>query len=258
MDYGIKELYSVALKSTFNMDINGQHYDKDEVIMRFDKILIATVNEDKTSSTARGGAGNNTLVYWDNTRDTQFHCEQGVLSKAGLSILANSKIVKKEQGEVISVPVIGEEQDPENGQITLKYQPNGNGFIYDKQTGEKLYSGLTEKTYPASQTIIADYSFDYTNGGDTLEIGNRLLNGYLRLEGKMRLKDDSDGHDKTAIVTIPKIRITSSLTMRLGKNATPTVGNFSFIGYPVGNRGAQQVMSIQILNDDIDSDFGMV
>ena len=46
--------------------------------------------------------------------------------------------------------------------------------------------------------------------------------------------------------------------MRLGKNADPTVGDFNFIGYPVGDRGSQKVMSIQILNDDIDSDFGMM
>lgn len=258
MDYGIKELYSVALKSTFNMEIDGVKYEKDEVIMRFDKILIAHVHEDKSAIQARGGYNNKTLITWDNTKDTQFSCEQGVISKTGLAILSNSKLVKKLEGETISVPIVGEEQEPINGLVTLKYKPNGTGFIYDKETGEKLYGGLTEQTYPASRAIIADYHFNYTNGGDVLEVGNRLFNGYLRLEGKMRLKDDSDGHDKTAIVTIPRIRITSSLTMRLGKNADPTVGNFSFIGYPVGDRGAQKVMIIQMLNDDIDSDFGMV
>jgi hypothetical protein len=255
MDYGIKELYSVALKTTFNMEINGVHYDKDEVLIRFDKILLASMNEDKSNNQARGGYNNATLITWDNTKDVQFHCEQGVISRVGLSILSNSKLFKKLEGENISVPIIGEEQDPENGFITLKYTPNGTGFIYDKESGEKLFSNLTERTYPAAAPIIADYSFDYTNGGEVLEVGDRLLNGYLKLEGKMRLKDDSDGHDKTAIVTIPRIKITSSLTMRLGQNTHPMVGNFSFIGYPVGMRGAQKVVDIQFLNDDIDSDF---
>lgn len=258
MDYGIKELYSVALKATFNMELNGTNFEKDEVIMRFDKILIAHVTEDKSSTQARGGVNNPTLIYWDNTRDVQFNCTQGVLSKSGLSILSNSKLVKKTKGEIVSVPIIGEEQEPENGIVKLKHKPNGTGFIYDKETGEKLYGGLTEQTYPINRPIIADYHFNYENGTETLEIGNKLLNGYLRLEGKMRLKDDSDGHDKTALVTIPRIRITSSLIMRLGKNADPTVGDFNFIGYPVGDRGSQKVMSIQILNDDIDSDFGMM
>lgn len=258
MDYGIKELYSVALKATYKMEIGGITYEPNEVVMRFDKLLIAHVSEDKTMSSARGGVNNNSLITWDNTRDVQFMCEQGVLSKTGLALLSRSKLVHKNEGEKISVPIVGEEIEPENGLITLKYRPNGTGYIYDLESGKKLYSNLTEQTYPAENSVIADYEFDYSNGSDILEVGHRLFNGYLKLEGKMRLKDDSDGHDKTAIVTIPQIKITSSLTMRLGKNANPTVGNFSFIGYPVGQRGAQQVMSIQMLNDDIDSDFGMV
>lgn len=258
MDYGIKELYSVALKATYKMEIGGIVYEPGEVVMRFDKLLIAHVSEDKTMSSARGGVNNNSLITWDNTRDVQFMCEQGVLSKTGLALLSRSKLVHKNEGEKISVPIIGEEIDSENGLITLKYKPNGTGYIYDLESGKKLYSNLTEQTYPAENSVIADYEFDYVNGSDTLEVGHRLFNGYLKLEGKMRLKDDSDGHDKTVIMTIPQIKITSSLTMRLGKNANPTVGNFSFIGYPVGMRGAQKVVSFEILNDDIDSDFGMV
>ena len=258
MDYGIKELYSVALKATYNMEIGGVTFEPGEVVMRFDKLLIAHIAEDKTISSARGGASNSPLVTWDNTRDVQFMCEQGVISKSGLAILSRSKLLHKNQGEKISVPIIGEEIEPENGIITLKYMPNGNGFIYNAETGKKLYSNLNSQTYAATDTVIADYEFDYTNGSDTLEVGHRLFNGYLKLEGKMRLKDDSDGHDKTVIVTIPQLKITSSLTMRLGKNANPTVGSFSFIGYPVGQRGAQKVVSFEILNDDIDSDFGMV
>ena len=255
MDYGIKELYSVALKSTYNMEIDGVQYAPGEVIMRFDKILIAHLSEDKTTKSARGGATNDTLIAWDNTQDVQFACEQGVVSKTGLALLSRSKLFKKTKGEIISVPVIGEEVYPDNKKITLAHKPNGTGFIYDLETGEKLYENLTEQTYPAERAVIADYNYDYTNGAEVLEVGNRLFNGYLKLEGKMRLKDDSDGHDKTVIVTIPRIKLTSSLTMRLGRNANPTVGNFSFIGYPVGQRGAQKVVSFTILNDDIDSDF---
>lgn len=254
-DYGIKELYSVALKATYNIEIGGKTYEQDEVILRFDKLSIAHINEDRSSRAATGGHMNKTLISWDNTKDVQFTCSEGVLSKTSLAILSNSKIVEKNEGEIISVPVIGEEIIPENGVVTLKHKPNGIGFIYDKESGEKLYSGLTELTYQALNPVIADYNYDYSNGEGILEIGHRLFKGYIKLEGKMRLKDDSDGHDKTAIVTIPRIKLTSSLAMRLGKHADPMVGNFSFIGYPVGMRGAEQVMSIQFLNDDIDSDF---
>ena len=254
-DYGIKELYSVALKATYDIEIGGKIYVPEEVILRFDKILIAQANENVTTNKATGGSNNKTLITWDNTKEVQFACSEGVLSKTSLAILSNSKIIEQPKTENISIPVIGEEITPVNGFITLKHKPNGIGFIYDKESGEKLYENLADITYASLNPVIADYNYDYTNGAEVLEVGNRLFKGYIKLEGKMRLKDDSDGHDKTAIVTIPRIRITSSLAMRLGKNANPTVGNFSFIGYPAGKRGAEQVMSIQILNDDIDSDF---
>jgi hypothetical protein len=254
-DYGIKELYSVALKATYNMDIGEKTYEKDEVILRFDKILIAHINEDRSSISATGGYNNKSLITWDNTKDVRFTCTEGVLSKTSLAVISNSKIIQQNKGENISVPVIGEEITPVNGYVTLKHKPNGTGFIYNKETGEKLYSNLTEQTYATIYPVVADYNYDYSNGADTFEIGNKLFKGYIKLEGKMRLKDDSDGHDKNAIITIPHIKIISSLAMRLGKNADPTVGNFSFIGYPTGMRGAEQVMSIQVLNDDIDSDF---
>lgn len=252
--YGIKELYSVAIKATYNMSFAGRNYEEGETIFSFDKIQIAHLSEDKSSTSARGGYGNNPLISWDNTRDVQFYCSEGVLSKKSIGIISNSKIFVKNE-ELIEVPIINEEHEPENGVITLKYQPNGKGFIYDLATGEKLFSNLTEQTYTAAAPIIADYYYNYDKGATSIEIGNQAFPGYLHLEGKMRLKDDKDGHDKTAIVVIPRIKISSSLSMRLGRNAEPTVGNFSFIGYPVGERNSQKVCFIHILNDDIDSDF---
>jgi hypothetical protein len=43
--------------------------------------------------------------------------------------------------------------------------------------------------------------------------------------------------------------------MRLGENASPLMGTFKAIGYPVGSRGDSKVMEILFLEDDIDSDF---
>lgn len=252
--YGIKELYSVAIKATFNIEFAGKHYEKGETIFSFDKMQIAHLSEDKSTRSATGGFGNNNLINWDNTKDVQFYCNEGVLSKKSMGIISNSKIFVKEQ-EQFEVPVLNEEIEPENGMVTLKHLPNGKGFIYDLATGEKLYSDLHDQSYPAAAPVTADYYYTYNGGVTTIEVGNQAFPGYLCLEGKMRLKDDKDGHDKTAIITIPRIRISSSLNMRLGKNATPTVGSFSFIGYPVGDRSSQKVCFIHILNDDIDSDF---
>ena len=47
----------------------------------------------------------------------------------------------------------------------------------------------------------------------------------------------------------------SNLSMRLGENAHPVVGDFSAIGVPVGLKGNKTVMEMFFLADDIDSDM---
>lgn len=250
-NYGIKELYSVAIKATFNMKIGEKEYEPDETILYFDNLQFGALNENRSTITANGGYNNKELIYWDNTRSVNFNCERGVISPIGLALISNS-LLQEEQ--TLSVPCY-EKVEPVNGQVMLSHKPNGKGFIYNDLTGEKLYSNITDQIYNSDDTLRADYYYDYTNGAKVIELGNRLCNGYLRLEGKMRLKDDFDGYDKTAIITIPKIRIASNLTMRLGQKSGALVNNFSFVGEPVGQRGSEKVLYYALLNDDIDSDF---
>ena len=47
----------------------------------------------------------------------------------------------------------------------------------------------------------------------------------------------------------------SDLSMRLGKNANPVVGNFSFRALPDDKGPNAKVMNLYFLNDDIDSDM---
>ena len=245
-NYGIKELYSVALKTTFNMKIGEKEYEPDETILHFENLQYTALNENKSTITATGGYNNKELIYWDNTRNVNFICERGIISPTSLAILSNSNLRQEQSIEVPFYEVI----EPKNGVIELTHLPT-KGFIYSKD-GEKLYSNINQQKYNYTDTVIADYYYIYNNGSYIIDLGNRLCNGYLRLEGKMRLKDDLDGHDKTAI---PKIRIASNLTMRLGRKTGALVNSFSFTGIPVGQRGEEKVLSYTLLNDDIDSDF---
>ena len=105
------------------------------------------------------------------------------------------------------------------------------------------------------QSVVLDYNYNYLNGAETVTIGNRLIEGFLKLEGKTRVKDDISGKTRTGIIQIPKLKLMSDLSMRLGKNANPVVANFRAKALPSGNRGSSDVMNILFLNDDIDSDM---
>ena len=63
-------------------------------------------------------------------------------------------------------------------------------------------------------------------------------------------KDETDVAD----LTIPRLKLVSDLSMRLGREANPIVANFRAVGYPVGGKGDKKVMEIFFLNDDIDNE----
>jgi hypothetical protein len=102
---------------------------------------------------------------------------------------------------------------------------------------------------------VVDYYYNYNNNYEILSIGNSLLNGYLSFEGKTRVKDDITGQVKTGIIKIPKLKLLSNLSMRLGSDAIPLVGRLDAVAIPTGPRGSKKVMEIIFLEDDIDSDM---
>lgn len=259
--FGIKELYDVSLRCTYPVEINGREYLENESIIKFDKIQLAPLTEGKTRVYASGGYGNERLVDWEDTKEITFILSEGVISKIGLALLSNSKLVKKEKGEIIYVPFNEALETDEFGKTKTKYKPvkNNTLFIYDGHNGEKIDKYVIEDNNITIdlpfRDIIIDYNFEYTKEAEVLSVGRRLINGYLKLDGKMRLKDDSSGHIKTGIIEIPKVKLMSDLSMRLGKDASPYVYQFQLAGLPVGARGNQYVCKIIMLDNEIDSDL---
>lgn len=136
---GMKELYDVVLKSTYPMEIGKRKIEVGEIILSFDKIQVAGLNENKKWVSARGGYENKELIHWETTKELQLSFSQGVFSKNHLTLLSNSKMVnlEKNNSEIFITCVENLESD-ENGKIILKQVPVGNLFVYDKETGEKL------------------------------------------------------------------------------------------------------------------------
>ena len=259
--FGIKEVYDVSLRCIFPMEINGRVYEENESIIRFDKIQIAPISEQKTRRYASGGYGNVQLISWEKTNEVQFLISEGVISKTGLAILSNSQLIKKVEGKTISIPYSEEIETDENCQAKLKYCPNEDNFlfVYDKETGEKIFSyEIKENILTIDQPykeIFIEYTFSYQKQTETLVVGKRLINGYIRMDGKIRLTDDSDGKIKTGIIEMPRVKLMSDLSMRLGEDVSPYVYNFQIVGLPVGDREDQYVCKITMLDNEIDSDF---
>lgn len=258
-EFGIKELYSVALKATYPIEIGDRHIEKGETICFFDSIQISNFQEIKSYVTAHGGYGDRPHVWWETTKEVNFVMERGIFSKTQFALLSNSKLITVTEGEKIIVPTREVVEVDENGYFYSTESAIGNGFFYNIETGERVYPiRESDKKYqlrlPYTELLL-DYNYEYENGGSVVNIGQRLIKGYLRLEGRTRIKDDVTGQTHTGLVIIPKLKLMSDLSMSLGEKANPVVGRIQGKIIPDGERQDSRVIEMYFLNDDIDSDM---
>jgi hypothetical protein len=112
----------------------------------------------------------------------------------------------------------------------------------------------TRQTSLVYKAAIVDYEYGYDNGASASFIGEDIFEGYVTLEGRTRIKDDITGETHTAIIYIPKLKITSDFNLTLGQNAQPMVGKFSGTALSVGKEKQLRALEIYFLEEDIDKD----
>ena len=255
-----KELYDVHLKATQNIEINGTSFQTGETIALFDKIQIAGLNEVVKYVSACGGYGNRDHVYWETTKKLKLTFSQGVFSNTQFSILNNAKAFYKDEMNPILITKTEELEVDEFGHIQTTQKPIDQIFVYLKDTGEKINFEsvgailLTDSNYKF-QDVVVRYRYAYANDASIVKIGQRCLTGFLELEGKTRVKDDTSGLITTGIIKIPKLKLMSGLSIRLGAQANPVVGVFEGEGVPVESRYNSYVVEFDFLSNDIDSDM---
>lgn len=256
---GTQELYNVTLKATCNMRTTYKDYITDEVVGRFDSLQVANLTESKKYTSARGGYGNDELVVWDDTQFVSLRFSQGIFSKEQLGIMMNSKLATIQPGEKILIPQFFSGVSDVEHMVELKHEPVGQLFIYDTQRNQRVtnyeLNGKLLKLPYKFQEIQVDYYSEYDAGATTIVTGEPFVQGFLKLEGRTRLKDDKTGKTVTGLLTIPRLKLKSGLSMQLAQQGSPMVATFYGEGYPMGGRGHKVASTLTILNDDIDSDF---
>ena len=256
--FSFKDLEKVSLKATSNIEIGNKQFVQGETLAYFDKIQIASLDEERDVRVAEGGYGNPSLVFWDTTKELRLRFTQGVFSEEHFALLTNAKLI-----EQTNVPIlISEEEIKETSEqrtITLKHAPVGTIFVYNKNTGARITNftvdGATLTFESSYLEVLVRYNYNYINKIYDYKIGRRLVNGFVELEGRTRVKDDVSGQVVTGILKIPKLKLLSELSIKLGEQATPVVGRFDALCLPVGSRGNTYVTDFVILSDDIDSDL---
>ena len=248
-NFSFSELYDVKLKATYPMEIKNRNYEVGEVITIFDRIQIANFNEIKKYTAAEGGFDNRPHVIWEDTKQIDFTFSQGVFSQLQFSMLGNARLLEIERGENILISKREVKESDDYGNIELEEVPSENIFIYKVSSGEKIKNyrveGKTLVLEEPYQSFVIDYEYTYNNRAEQAILGRRLISGFVLMDGKNR----------TGIIKIPKLKLMSDLSIRLGTNANPVIANFRASGFPIGDKGSKKVMEMIFLNDDIDSDM---
>lgn len=258
-EIGFKELYEVALKATLPIEVGGRKIEVGETIASFDKIQLANFQEVREIVSANGGYGNRAQIVWDATKELKLSFTQGVFSKIQLALMTNTNLISNKGDETTLVHSRSLLETDNTGKIVIPREVRKPVFVYDVETGEKIMDWQLSANEihigPRYKAYIVDYYFEYNNGFKELQVGRPLTTGFLSLIGKMRVKDDDTGKVKTGIIKIPKLRLMSDLSIRVGSDAIPQVGRLEAVAVPEGARGQSKVMEIIFLNDDIDADM---
>ena len=259
-EFGLKELYDLTLKATFPIEMDGRQFEAGEVIARFDKIQIANFRELTSRASARGGKNNPALVIWEDPKELQLTFSQGIFSKRQFALLSNANLIKTEPAEKTLISGHCIVESDENGEVNLNKENVTNVFVYDAKTFDRIKPvniDLEKGVITIDRVycdVDIDYQYEYSNDVSVMKIGQKLIGGFLLLEGKTRVKDDITGKTRTAILQIPRLKLVSDLSMRLGREAGPLLANFAAVGYPGVGRD-KTVMELLFLNDDIDAEM---
>lgn len=273
------------------MDFGNRHVEAGEPILYFNDINMALLSEQGKMIAARGGWANNPQVIWNDRSEATFQFTEGVMSSIGMGILFGANILEQEQGQPL---IIQKREGPfelqtlqingkqESG-FYIKYKPridqNHKVFLFEYRrdalqckvygklierevNGQKLYfiSIYQDKdaTIPGDmdRLYVIDYYYEYGDEALIYSLQKERFNGLFTLEGKFYSKDENDGFNYTNLIYMPKIRIVSDISLRLGERADPAVSTFNIIGLPetIGDK-QNLIVEITRLGQDIDGDL---
>lgn len=105
--------------------------------------------------------------------------------------MINANLIDQAENEAILISKREYLESDEDRWIECMHIPSQNIFIYDKETGEPLeymQYGNRFRLAKAYQEVVIDYEFNYAGGGDLFQVGQRILNGFVSLEGKTRVR----------------------------------------------------------------------
>lgn len=262
-NYGIKDLYKGYLLAGPKTTVNGQAYEENEIILEFDDIQRIAFGENIQSISARGGYLNPALINWETVRDMYGAIDMGRVSPNGFAMIARSHIHSTEDG-VKSIPNTEQAYVGDDGKLDLEHEPNTSYplriWLMERgiKSSEIIDYEIEDNTIILEDTnvdVLATYWYDVEINYQSVDVGAKDFNGYLKFIGKFYYTDENTSNRKTAIIEIPKLQIQSNFNLNFGRNTSPLISILQFAVIPEGPRQKRKSITITYLDDDIDADI---
>lgn len=264
--FGTKELYSVTLRANCRMTFGDREVEKGEAVLSFERVDISQLNENVTAIMARGGWGNMPRVIWEDRSEVVFRIEEGVMNDIGMGLLFSAKMLKDGKRFATYIPKREGPFELEKGTITLEHAPDLDKplfcYVYERDCIQRKVPYkikgkiLTIEDKDPYAEYIVDYYYKYGNESLMYVVDKERFTGTFSLEGKFYTKDENEGLNVTNILTMPKVRVVSSINLHLGEGVNPTVSAFNIIAMPtMTDNSHDELLDIIRLPEDIDGEI---
>ena len=286
--FGIKELKQVTLRAKTPMMFGSRKLEADEPVLYFENVSMSLLNQKASPVMARGGWANLPRVIWEDREAVNFTLSEGVMSSISMGILLSANMMEKENSELLVPRREGPFELDEEHRLYLQDWPTTSDkrktfiFEYERDVAQKkVYGkrifGISDPFEPSKERpclevyedkelqvladinkrYVVDYFYEYQKEALIYTIQKERFNGLFTLEGKFYSKDENDGLNYTNLIYMPKVRVVSDISLRLGERADPTVSVFNIIGMPenMDNNKNGLILEITRVSEDIDSDI---
>lgn len=248
---GVKDLYDAALIARSDTVIQGKEYKKGDIVLFFNKILLAQIMSRDVNRKASGGKNNQKQVIWDYPEDIKVRFSQGIFSWEQLSYFMNGNLGSN---NTILIPEKCIKEADENGEISLvEFGDISNLKIRNKKNFDKNIELIEANNkligLKPYELYILFYNRLYNKDKACISFGEIAINEELTFIGKTRIQDSGTGDFYTGIIEIPRLHIESRLNITLGSNAYPIVPELWAEALKVKENGELKAINFYKLNE---------
>ena len=262
--FGTKDLYKIVMRATSNMRVGNRELQAGEPILYLDGAQIFAQGQQNGYRAARGGRHNLAHVIWETPGDVNFVIQRGVISPIGYALLTSLNVLDQPvngstfltKTEILGVDSVTRKaylgETPEEKLFVYGFKNRTMQQVIDNWEYKKEDNSILLPENFEGDSILVDYSYLYGEPMKEYRLNKERLNGFLSMEARYYTRTES-GVQVTNIIYVPKVKVISDLSLRIGENVGgPALSTFNIVAMAEKVDGEYTIMRVLQLGEDVD------